>query len=246
MSAYRSIISISQSPAAASRRALLAGAVGGIAALAATAIGGVAPRRAGAAVGDNLKAGSVVTAGGTTSGVSNNSDTNGTWVVTQNGKGTAVRGIADAGTAGRFSTAARHKYALIASNTAAQDGVGAAIRAEGGPNTAISAFSVGEYAVRAASTGGVGLFAQSGGASAGVWGLSFSGSGVFGQSGSGYAVYASGRAYVHKHLDMAEMAAPGAPFANQARLFVRDNGAGKTQLAVVFSSGAVQVIATQP
>jgi len=236
MSAYRSIISISQSPAAASRRALLAGAVGGIAALAATAIGGVAPRRAGAAVGDNLKAGSVVTAGGTTSGVSNNSDTNGTWVVTQNGKGTAVRGIADAGTAGRFSTAARHKYALIASNTAAQDGVGAAIRAEGGPNTAISAFSVGEYAVRAASTGGVGLFAQSGGASAGVWGLSFSGS----------AVYASGRAYVHKHLDMAEMAAPGAPFANQARLFVRDNGAGKTQLAVVFSSGAVQVIATQP
>jgi hypothetical protein len=39
---------------------------------------------------------------------------------------------------------------------------------------------------------------------------------------------------------------PGAPAANSARLFVKDNGAGKTQLAVRFASGATQVIATQP
>jgi archaellum biogenesis ATPase FlaH len=29
-------------------------------------------------------------------------------------------------------------------------------------------------------------------------------------------------------------------------LFAKDNGSGKTQLCVRFSSGAVQVIATQP
>jgi hypothetical protein len=33
---------------------------------------------------------------------------------------------------------------------------------------------------------------------------------------------------------------------NQARLFVKDNGAGKTQLCVRFHTGAVQVIETEP
>ena len=41
---------------------------------------------------------------------------------------------------------------------------------------------------------------------------------------------------------------PDPPVAglNEARLFCRDNGAGKTQLAAIFNTGAVQVIATQP
>jgi hypothetical protein len=39
---------------------------------------------------------------------------------------------------------------------------------------------------------------------------------------------------------------PPAPAANRARLFLRDNGGGKTQLCVKFSTGAVQVISTQP
>lgn len=39
---------------------------------------------------------------------------------------------------------------------------------------------------------------------------------------------------------------PAAPAANGYRLYSRDNGAGKTQLCVRFSSGAVQVLATQP
>jgi len=47
-------------------------------------------------------------------------------------------------------------------------------------------------------------------------------------------------------LEGAEIAAPSAPAANGGRLFFQDNGSGKTQLAVIFSSGAVQVIATQP
>ena len=47
-------------------------------------------------------------------------------------------------------------------------------------------------------------------------------------------------------FELTERAAPGAAGANGARLFARDNGAGKTQLAVIFQSGAVQVIATEP
>jgi hypothetical protein len=40
-------------------------------------------------------------------------------------------------------------------------------------------------------------------------------------------------------------APPNAP-ADRARMFVRDNGSGKTQLCVIFPTGAVQVIATEP
>lgn len=39
---------------------------------------------------------------------------------------------------------------------------------------------------------------------------------------------------------------PAAPGSNKARLFARDNGAGKTQLVAQFNTGAVQVLATQP
>lgn len=47
-------------------------------------------------------------------------------------------------------------------------------------------------------------------------------------------------------VEMAEVTAPAAPAANTARLFVQDNGSGKTQLAVRFPTGAVQTIVTEP
>jgi hypothetical protein len=47
-------------------------------------------------------------------------------------------------------------------------------------------------------------------------------------------------------ITMTERADPGNSSADQGRLYLRDNGSGKTQLCVVFSSGAVQVLATQP
>jgi len=43
-----------------------------------------------------------------------------------------------------------------------------------------------------------------------------------------------------------EIAAPASPAANKARLFVRDNGSGKTQLAAIFPTGAVVPIVTEP
>ena len=47
-------------------------------------------------------------------------------------------------------------------------------------------------------------------------------------------------------LDLPENATPQNPPANTARLFARDNGAGKTQLCVIFPSGGVQTLATEP
>ena len=49
-----------------------------------------------------------------------------------------------------------------------------------------------------------------------------------------------------KHVELAEVTAPAAPAADRARLYVVDNGAGKTQLVVRFATGAVQVLATEP
>lgn len=49
-----------------------------------------------------------------------------------------------------------------------------------------------------------------------------------------------------RHIEFNEMTEPAAPAANGARLYVKDNGAGKSQLCVRFATGAVQVIATEP
>lgn len=46
--------------------------------------------------------------------------------------------------------------------------------------------------------------------------------------------------------EMIEITAPAAGATNSARLFARDNGSGKTQLAVRFATGAIQVLATEP
>ncbi len=43
-----------------------------------------------------------------------------------------------------------------------------------------------------------------------------------------------------------ERADPAAPAANQCALYAKDSGAGKTQLAARFNSGAVQVPAVEP
>jgi hypothetical protein len=39
---------------------------------------------------------------------------------------------------------------------------------------------------------------------------------------------------------------PSAPAANTAHFYVKDNGSGKLQLAVLFPTGAVQILATEP
>ena len=48
------------------------------------------------------------------------------------------------------------------------------------------------------------------------------------------------------YLRLFEVTTPSAPGADGGSLFVKDNGAGKSQLCVRFNTGAVQVIATEP
>lgn len=45
---------------------------------------------------------------------------------------------------------------------------------------------------------------------------------------------------------LSEMTAPSAPAANEVYIYAQDNGAGKTQIMALFSSGAAQQIAIQP
>lgn len=46
--------------------------------------------------------------------------------------------------------------------------------------------------------------------------------------------------------ELAEMTAPGVGASDTARIYAVDNGAGKTQLMVIFASGAAQQLAIQP
>jgi hypothetical protein len=48
-----------------------------------------------------------------------------------------------------------------------------------------------------------------------------------------------------RHIEITEVAAPGLAPTNGARLYVKDNGSGKTQLVVRFQSGAEIVLATE-
>ena len=48
------------------------------------------------------------------------------------------------------------------------------------------------------------------------------------------------------YSEYTEIGTPSTPGANKARLYAKDNGAGKTQLVVIFSGGVEQVIATDP
>jgi hypothetical protein len=56
----------------------------------------------------------------------------------------------------------------------------------------------------------------------------------------------TGNADLAKYIDINEMTPPSPPTTNQARLYAKDNGAGKTQLVVQFETGAVQILATEP
>lgn len=55
-----------------------------------------------------------------------------------------------------------------------------------------------------------------------------------------------GNRFFHNRLLLVETTDPAAPAANNAIIFCRDNGSGKTQICVLFPTGAVQVVATEP
>lgn len=78
---------------------------------------------------------------------------------------------------------------------------------------------------------------------------------VFGGTGAGFGALARDAAGIKviaadgttgAFLSGVEQTAPSAPASNGYRIFAQDNGAGKTQLMVIFGSGAAQQIAIEP
>ena len=181
------------------RRALLAGALGGLGAWAASTIGRVSP--ASAAVGDPVRAGQNTTAGSATTTVTNNSD-DPTLKAVNNGKGAALYGDADTGNGGFVRTRGLNKHGLIAINGSPNSGSGAAIQATGNENDGVVAETshgardavrgtnsgAGGTGVRGDSSSGFAVYGTSS-SSIGVRGTSTSSYGVSGNSGSSFGVY---------------------------------------------------------
>jgi hypothetical protein len=114
-----------------------------------------------------------------------------------------------------------------------QEGAAAGLRVE----------SVAGKAVTGSSSAGDGVIGT--GSGRGVWGHSYAGSGVYGSSFTGWAGNFSGRVFTKKYHELQEMSPPPNAPLHRARLFVRDNGSGKTELCVKFHTGGAQVLATE-
>ena len=225
--------SVQPETTSSSRRALLAGALGGLGAWAASAIGRASPVRG--AEGEAVFVGGDYTAttatGFTTTtasallGISDSA----VGVTGSSSSYIGVYGNSSTGTGIRGSSLATDQPAIFSKSF--------------GDSTAVLGVSGGADPTAKPKTGVYGYANQDSTASA-VYGLSPLGVAIRGHTASGYAGYFEGRVYTNAFYELGEVATPAAPLANRARLFVRDS-AGKTQLCVRFHTGAVQVIKTE-
>lgn len=69
---------------------------------------------------------------------------------------------------------------------------------------------------------------------------------IYGQEANVLALRDGGGGTTGSAWEMLEMTAPATPAANRLRLYVDDNGSGKTRLVVKFSDGSTTVLAIQP
>jgi len=146
---------------ARSRRSILGAGLAGLAGLVLGSLG--RPQAAEAAAGGSLVMGASNDAGTTNTDLATNSTGTGLYVH-QNGSGTAVRGIANNGIAGFFTSsngsgvsgvvANNTKYGVYGGNDALTHGTGAAIRANGEHNHGLVATTadVDSYAIKATNT----------------------------------------------------------------------------------------------
>lgn len=217
-----------------SRRAILAASLGGLVAVAAGALGRAVPVRA--ANGD------AVTVGGSFTGTLPTQITN-TAV-----DSAAIRGINSAaggqGLYGQGSGVGVQGHGTIGPGVHGDtDGSFAGVEGYGSTGgTGVAGYSNGGSA--APPKTGVFGNAELDSASRGVYGLSPAGHGLHGKTSTGYAGFFEGRVYTTRYYELTEIGTPGAPLSNRARLFVRDNGSGSTQLCVKFHNGVVRVLAT--
>ena len=205
-----------------SRRALLAGVVGGLGAWLASAAQRAMPVEASA--GTPIQAGRSNSGGGFSTELRANTNQP-TFRAIQLGGGTGLRAEA---TNGR-----------------------AVMATAGNRGTGVSAFSPNHIGVLATTDTGIGVNARADGLNSialfgdarGTNALSLLAQGPSHLEGD---VTIVGRLFVTQPLTIGQTAAPQMPSSGQMRLFARENGWGKTQLCVQFASGAVQALATEP
>jgi hypothetical protein len=170
------------------RRSLLAGAVGGVAAVAAGMIGRAKPTRADD--GDPL-----------------------------------ILGAVNLGSNTKIETDEQNTALILNSGDVGLDAFGGIY--------GVKARSVGEFGVLAESENGIALQARSTNSYA-----------LVAIANRRYAGWFEGRVRVSRFVDIGEIVTPAKPPANVARLFVRENTVGHTQLCVRFPNGNVRVLAT--
>lgn len=205
-----------------SRRALLAGVVGGLGAWLVSAAQRAMPAEA--AEGDPVRIGQVIGGGAATTGLRAMTP-HPAFRAVQMGRGTGIHGEA---TSGR-----------------------AVVGMAGSQGTGLWGYSPNHIGVFATTDTGVCVNARAVGRDSvalfgdarGINSLAVL---AFGPSHFDGDVEILGRLVVTQPMTFGQTSAPNAPNSDHARLFARDNGWGKTQLCVQFASGAVQTLATEP
>jgi len=241
-----------------SRRAVLAGVLAGVGGWAASTLVRASPVRAG--VDGDLVLGTVNFAPTTTSiGSSSGSATfssgaggSGTGISGDSSTGIGVRGNSNSGIGVRGTSTSSDgvqgqsdSHSGVAGITDAPNwpAIGSWAR---GNSTGVLGYSGVALPLAAPPRTGVYGYAAQDATSVGVRGESPNGFGLYGKTtGTGFAGYFNGKTFMSQFVEIAEIATPAAPRTNRARLFVRDNGLGKTQLCVRFPTGAVKVLATE-
>ena len=205
-----------------SRRALLAGVVGGVGAWLVSAAERAMPAEA--AAGNPVMAGRSNTGGAFSTELRANT-TKPSFRALQLGAGTALRGEATTGTA-VMGTSGSHGTGVLGYSP---NHIGVLASTETG--VCVNA--------RASGTNSIALFGDARGTNS-IALLAFGPSQLDGD------VAIVGRLVVTDPGTTGRASSAEAPSAGQARVFARDNGWGKTQLCVQFASGAIQTLATEP
>jgi hypothetical protein len=252
-----------------SRRALLASAVGGLSGLVMAALG--RPASVQAAAGGPMILGQANDSG-TSQTTLANAGLGAAFTLKTTNASTGATGIfgwtsqtgANA-TRGVYGKADGPNSNAVVARQTGPAGAGAAVYAEGANNYGVYATGTSKAAVRAVATtgnaivgstdSGVGVIGGSTDGSGvsgqsenwiGVGGSSTNLFGVWGESTNNYAGFFVNHVYMGSFVDVVQIPEPAAPADDQARLFVRDIGEGHSQLCVLFPTGAIQVIATEP
>ena len=133
----------------------------------------------------------------------------------------------------RALTAPNDKTANATTTASRQTAIGT----EAGQGSAVESNNITAVGYRATASGHAAMALGSDSVASHGWSVAL---GFLAETSALYQVAMGAR-----HIELGEMTAPGVAPANKARLYVKDNGSGKTQLCVIFATGAEVVLATE-